>query len=223
MVERIERGMSTIYRDSLGVELVEYGFLVSEADLCFFVCLDSYGWVGRMLHVFTIERAKQCIRKRIASGLEPVSGSKGWGVSRTGRGYILLWVVGPFLINGAAVEILNAWGFEAMSILTWAKYDLKNNHGYGGVGFWLLGNAEFCIIAKRSSWPSIRTGRSSLIIDTKRRHSQKPEAVHELCEQRFPGPYLEVFGRRERAGWVVLGDEAPGDLGDVRESLRRFY
>jgi N6-adenosine-specific RNA methylase IME4 len=136
-------------------------------------------------------------------------------------GYVLLWTVGPFLINGAAVAVLRAWGFEAVSILTWAKYDLNNNHGYGGVGFWLLGNAEFCIIGKRSGWPSIRTGRSSLIIDKKRNHSQKPEAVHLLCEQRFPGPYVEIFGRNARENWTVLGNEAPGDGEDIRVSLRK--
>jgi N6-adenosine-specific RNA methylase IME4 len=143
-------------------------------------------------------------------------------IGRVVDGYVLLWTVGPFLLNGSAVGLLNAWGFEAVSLVTWGKYDLENGHGYGGVGFWFLGNAEFCVVAKRPNWPSIRTGKSSLVIDKKRNHSAKPKAIHELCEQRFPGPYLEVFGREQRDGWTVLGDEAPGDGGDVRETLRAF-
>jgi len=142
-------------------------------------------------------------------------------------GYVFLWTVGPFLINGSAKDILDNWGFTPASILTWAKYDLENAHGYGGVGYWLLGNAEFCIIAKRkdgerkeNNYPSIRTGRSSLFVEPKTKHSSKPSNVHRLCEERFPGPYLEVFGRERRDGWTVLGNEAPDDGKDIRESLR---
>lgn len=137
-------------------------------------------------------------------------------------GYVLLWTVGPFLINGSASEILGAWGFEPCSILTWAKYDLKEAHGYGGVGFWFLGNAEFCIVAKRPGWPSIRTGISSLFVEPKRRHSEKPDNVHLICEKRFPGPYLEVFGRMIRPNWTVIGDEVLGDGRDVRETLGKL-
>jgi N6-adenosine-specific RNA methylase IME4 len=127
-----------------------------------------------------------------------------------------MWAVGPFLINGAAVDVMRAWGFEPSSIITWAKWNPKKNSGYGGVGFWFLGNAEFVIVGKRPGWPSIRTGRSSLIVHPKMEHSRKPDAVHEICEACFPGPYVEIFGRRERKGWTVLGNEAPGDGMDTR-------
>jgi N6-adenosine-specific RNA methylase IME4 len=137
-------------------------------------------------------------------------------------GYIALWTVGPFLINGSATDVLESWGFEPVTLLTWAKYDLANQHGYGGVGFWFLGNAEFCIIAKRPGWPSIRTGLSSLFIEPKRKHSEKPNNIHEICEQRFPGPYLEVFGRMIRGNWTVIGDEVLGDGQDVRKTLKEM-
>lgn len=138
-------------------------------------------------------------------------------------GYVFLWVVSPFLLNGAAISILQAWGFTPCSMLTWAKYDVENKHGYGGVGFWFLGNAEFCIVAKRKGWPSIRTGKSSLIIAPKTKHSEKPEHVHKICEERFPGPYIEIFGRQNRKKWTVIGDEAPNYMKqDVRHSLKKY-
>lgn len=136
-------------------------------------------------------------------------------------GYLFMWTVTPFLLNGSAYKLLNAWGFEAMSMLTWAKYNLERyrktgrSGGYGGVGFWFLGNAEFCIVAKKAGMPSIRTGYSSLIVAPKTGHSEKPDNIHELCESRFPGPYVEIFGRRRRKGWKVLGDEAPGGRIDL--------
>lgn len=39
-------------------------------------------------------------------------------------------------------------------------------------------------------------------------HSEKPEAFLDLVEQVSPGPYLELFARRQRLGWDTWGDEA---------------
>lgn len=39
-------------------------------------------------------------------------------------------------------------------------------------------------------------------------HSAKPEAFLDLVEQVSPGPYLELFARRQRLGWDTWGDEA---------------
>lgn len=39
-------------------------------------------------------------------------------------------------------------------------------------------------------------------------HSAKPEAFLDLVESVSPGPYLELFARRQRLGWDTWGDEA---------------
>ncbi len=146
-------------------------------------------------------------------------------------GYVLLWTTMPFIKD--ALALLDCWQFPYITGMCWAKYALAtstqpqmfgeedafvNGHGYGGVGFWFLGNHELLLVGKRKGWPSIRTGYSSLIVEKKTRHSQKPDNVHALCEDIFPGPYLELFGRRARAQWTVLGDEAPGDGNDIFDS-----
>ena len=53
------------------------------------------------------------------------------------------------------------------------------------------------------------------------KHSKKPELLQDKLELMFPNlNYLEVFGRRSRSNWVVIGNEAPDTLGqDVRVSL----
>ena len=38
-------------------------------------------------------------------------------------------------------------------------------------------------------------------------HSAKPETFLDLVEQVSPGPYLELFARRNRLGWDTWGDE----------------
>lgn len=39
-------------------------------------------------------------------------------------------------------------------------------------------------------------------------HSQKPDAFYDLVELASPGPYLDMFARRQRLGWDTWGDEA---------------
>ena len=38
-------------------------------------------------------------------------------------------------------------------------------------------------------------------------HSEKPEEFYQIVGELSPGPYLELFGRRRREGWTVLGNE----------------
>jgi N6-adenosine-specific RNA methylase IME4 len=38
-------------------------------------------------------------------------------------------------------------------------------------------------------------------------HSVKPGEVRRRIERLFPGPYLELYGRRPVPGWTVWGNE----------------
>ena len=38
-------------------------------------------------------------------------------------------------------------------------------------------------------------------------HSAKPEEVRRRIERLFPGPYLELYGRKLVPGWDVWGNE----------------
>lgn len=49
-------------------------------------------------------------------------------------------------------------------------------------------------------------------------HSRKPEDVQDRIEQLFDGPYVELFARRQRSGWLCLGNEIDGL--DIRDSLQ---
>ena len=55
------------------------------------------------------------------------------------------------------------------------------------------------------------------------KHSQKPEILQDKLEVMFPttvGKRLEIFARRERAGWNCLGNEIDGK--DIRDSLKEM-
>ena len=49
---------------------------------------------------------------------------------------------------------------------------------------------------------------SVLTVKKTSKHSQKPDAVYAMIEYLFPNRrYLDVFGREEREGWTVFGNE----------------
>jgi N6-adenosine-specific RNA methylase IME4 len=56
--------------------------------------------------------------------------------------------------------------------------------------------------------PPLRRAPSSWFQWPRGRHSAKPEAFIDLVEQVSPGPYLELFARRNRLGWDTWGNEA---------------
>jgi N6-adenosine-specific RNA methylase IME4 len=125
--------------------------------------------------------------------------------------HLYLWTVDRFLIAGDAARIARAWGFEPKRLLVWRK------SGFG-LGTFPRPQHEVCVIATRGhlpfavrntgsvqSWPVVYERRGN---SAGRCHSAKPEAFLDLVEQASPGPYLELFARRQRLGWDTWGDEA---------------
>ena len=43
------------------------------------------------------------------------------------------------------------------------------------------------------------------MVSQKREHSRKPEALYDIIEQCSPEPYLELFARYHRPGWIQWG------------------
>lgn len=132
------------------------------------------------------------------------------------KAVLLLWVAKGLLPDG--LEVMKAWGFNYKSMVVWGKIRKDGGVHGGGVGYWFRGAEEVCLVGNRKG--SYRTGEPSLYLSEKLRHSEKPVWLHRVAERHFPGPYLELFGRRSRAGWTVLGDEAPGDGKDIRVSIK---
>jgi len=55
-------------------------------------------------------------------------------------------------------------------------------------------------------------------------HSTKPDSLQNMLDKMFPnGNRLEMFARRDRAGWTCVGLEAPSTIGeDIRVSIDRL-
>lgn len=124
--------------------------------------------------------------------------------------HLYLWVTNPVLseqrLHGGpnVCAIARAWGFEPKTVLTW----VKNENG-AGMGFFFRGDTEHVLFCVRGTLPIAPATRASTVFRGKRgRHSQKPEAFLDLVERVSPGPYLELFARRNRFGWDTWGNES---------------
>lgn len=117
-----------------------------------------------------------------------------------------LWVTNAHMRQ--AFEVLDAWGFEPKTILTWAKDKI-------GLGRWLRGQTEHCILATRGS-PTVTLSAQSTILSAPRlSNSEKPPEFFALVESLCPaGPKLEMFAREHRQGWVTSGSELPATPAD---------
>jgi N6-adenosine-specific RNA methylase IME4/ParB-like chromosome segregation protein Spo0J len=109
-----------------------------------------------------------------------------------------LWTTNAHL--RVAFEVVEAWGFEYRTLLTWVKDRM-------GTGEWLRGQTEHCMLAIRGK-PVFLNGSHTTVIEAPRReHSRKPEEFYGLVEKTSPGNKLEIFSRQERAGWHAFGNQ----------------
>jgi N6-adenosine-specific RNA methylase IME4 len=121
--------------------------------------------------------------------------------------HLFLWTTNRFMDE--AHDVVRAWGFAPKTILTWTKVHHDNSERVSGkVGYYFRGATEHCLFAVRGS---LRTAVSNLptgFLWPRLPHSVKPDAFYDLVEQVSPGPYLELFARRQRLGWDTWGNEA---------------
>ena len=106
----------------------------------------------------------------------------------------------------AAFTVLDAWGFEPKTILTWAKDRM-------GHGDWLRSQTEHCIMAVRGKPIVTLTNQTTLLNAPLRAHSQKPAEFYDLVESLCAAPrYADLFSRYQHNDkWDCHGDEAPLD------------
>lgn len=116
--------------------------------------------------------------------------------------HLYIWTINAYLPD--TYEIAKAWGFKPSTLLTWTK-TITN----GGLGGTFRLSTEWCLFCRRGTLTAkTQIGQSHFDWPRQRPHSKKPEAFLDLVEQVSPGPYLELFARRNRLGWDTWGNQA---------------
>lgn len=112
--------------------------------------------------------------------------------------HLYLWTTTTHLFDARAV--MEAWGFEYRTLLTWVK------RGSLGLGFYFRIDTEHLLFGTRGSLPIPPDRRVRNWFEApKTGHSRKPAAFGDLVEQVSPGPYVELFARQPRLGWDAWG------------------
>ncbi len=118
--------------------------------------------------------------------------------------HIYLWITNRSLPKGFL--LLEKWGFRYVTTLTWCKPSF-------GMGNYFRGQTEHVLFGVRGSQPLNRKDVGTCFSAPRGPlgHSSKPVEFYDLVESCSPGPYLEMFARGNRNGWVSWGADANGN------------
>jgi N6-adenosine-specific RNA methylase IME4 len=123
---------------------------------------------------------------------------------------LFLWATWPWIVRGEVSEIIRAWGFEpSTDAFVWIKTNANGEGLHWGNGYWTRSNSEPCLLALRGSPLRLGADVHQVIMAPVGEHSAKPDEVYERIERLVAGPYLELFARKLRPGWMCWGDEVP--------------
>ena len=124
------------------------------------------------------------------------------------------------------LAVMKAWGFTYKSNIVWHKVRKDGGSDGRGVGFYFRNVTElilFGVKGKNALAMWRRGGRQvNLLATRKREHSRKPDEQYDIIEACSPGPFVELFGRGARKGWItwgVSGGRLQADMEDVCQSL----
>lgn len=113
---------------------------------------------------------------------------------------LFLWTTNRFLEDAFVVQ--RHWGFRYVQTLVWHKPNQNPNGGS------LAPNLEFLLVCRRGAPRRKARLPHAMIQASRTEHSVKPELFLDLIEQCSPGPYLELFARRQRLGWDTWGNQS---------------
>ena len=158
---------------------------------------------------------------------------------------LALWCPSSLLSSG--LEIMLSWGFRQTQTHIWIKTkkrenlpgalfdefgysdDLDHNSLYFGMGRLFRQTHEIVLVGVRGKIYNYLENRSqrSVHFYPATKHSKKPEALQDMLDIMFPPPEdgsvnrLELFARRERKGWICIGNEVSSTFGeDIRDSIK---
>ncbi len=116
-----------------------------------------------------------------------------------------LWTTNAFI--GEACDLLEVWGFQHKTMLTWVKLTKLTQEPRLGTGHWLRNCTEHCLLAVKGSPKVSLSKQSTLLVAPALGHSRKPAEFYELVDSLCVGRKLDYFSREKRPGWEQFGNE----------------
>jgi N6-adenosine-specific RNA methylase IME4 len=123
------------------------------------------------------------------------------------KSHLYMWCPNALLPEG--LSIMRAWGFCYKTNIVWFKIRKDGGADGRGVGFYFRNVTELVLFGVKGGLRTLQPGRrqTNIIQARKQEHSRKPDKLYEIIEACSFGPFLEMFARERRDGWVSWGDE----------------
>jgi N6-adenosine-specific RNA methylase IME4 len=119
---------------------------------------------------------------------------------------LFLWGTWPLLPD--IIRVGESWGFTYKTIANlWVKENRIKDSLFMGMGYWTRSNSEPLLLFTRGKPKRKSAGVRQVVVSPIRKHSQKPNEVYDAIEALVDGPYLELYARTPRPGWVSVGNE----------------
>jgi N6-adenosine-specific RNA methylase IME4 len=109
---------------------------------------------------------------------------------------LFLWATNAYMHD--AYHVIKNWGFTPHTILTWVKDRM-------GIGYYLRGITEHCIIATKGKPVYNLTNQTTVIHAKNLGHSIKPPEFYDFVDGYAKGRKLDYFSRKKRVGWETFG------------------
>lgn len=136
---------------------------------------------------------------------------------------VYLWGTWPKLPY--VLECFNQWGVKYVTGFPWVKLTKDGSRPVYRIGHWAAMCSEYVFIGKIGAVSPPPSPKYLGLVGPSFQHSRKPNSIHEMIEdEKLKGPYLEIFARYSRPGWLTFGNEIEdqkGDLHTVNGTIRR--
>ena len=128
-----------------------------------------------------------------------------WGMDDS---HLYLWATNAFLEEGH--HLAKVWGFTPRTVLTWVKGRIEGGRlvQHIGLGHFYRNTTEHILFCVRGKQDTKYHDTPTAFVAERHAHSEKPAAFYDMVQRMSPGPYLDVFARKQRFGWDTWGDEA---------------
>lgn len=117
--------------------------------------------------------------------------------------HVYLWTTNKFVRE--CFKVFDSWNVRFHVILVGHKPSgVAPNCGY-------IFGTEFCFLGiykgKHKGWKKCGTLNHFNMFNKAGRHSSKPDNFYEIVESMSHAPYIDIFSRKNRAGWDSYGKE----------------
>lgn len=109
-----------------------------------------------------------------------------------------------------ALDTIKAWGFKYKTCaFCWVKQNPKSGGIYAGLGRWVQGDAELCLLATKGHPHRISKSVKQIVMAPRGRHSAKPAEVRDRIVSLMgeDTERIELFARNYADGWDCWGNE----------------